>query len=76
MEWPYKFPRHADVIAADVERFRHLTVSQRLERLFALIDDVQLLMSPEQRANHRQLTDESEAAWQSAQREMFLRFAP
>ena len=75
MEWPYKFPRHADVIAAEVERFRHLTVSQRLERLFALIDDVQSLMSPEQRANHKELTEKSESAWQSAHREVFLRFA-
>lgn len=73
MEWPYKFPRHADVIAADAARVRHLTTSERLERLFALVESGQSLMSPMRLELHNRLRNASELAWQHAQREVLLR---
>ena len=72
MEWPYRFPHPADVIAREAERTRGLSVDDRLTHLAALITAGELLArgSPAREANRR-LRQQSEAEWQRAQREVF-----
>jgi hypothetical protein len=73
MEWPYEFPRHADAIAADAERFRQPSITERLTQLFALVESGQSLMSARRLELRNQLRNASESAWQRAQREVLLR---
>lgn len=66
MDWPYQFPHPADVIAAEAQRYRRMSVEQRLNRLIAMVDAGQGLLSTSQRQKHQQLKARLEEQWISA----------
>jgi hypothetical protein len=67
------FPHPADVIAQDAARYRRLSVEQRLDRLFAMVEAGQTLLSPQQRQIHQQLKTRAEVEWQVAQAKVAAR---
>jgi len=68
MDWPYHFPHPADVIAADAERGRMLSVTDRLSRLSALVASGQSLVGAMGGTAHALLREQAEADWQAAHR--------
>jgi hypothetical protein len=68
MELPIKFPHPADVIAEAVERDRHLTVEQRLDRLGQLYLERVALEALDLDAQNRRHAEkrESERQWRDA----------
>ncbi len=74
MEWPYKFPHHADVIAEDAAETLRLPFESRLDRLLKMISEGRALAGDPQRLQtHRQQKERLEADWQRAHREVFER---
>jgi hypothetical protein len=74
MDWPYKFPHPADVIAEDAAETLSLPFEDRLDRLLAMISAGRALASdPQARETHRRLKERQEAEWQRAHREVFER---
>jgi hypothetical protein len=75
MDWPYKFPHHADVIAEDAAETLRLPFEARLDRLLAMIAEGRALASdPAVQQTHRRQKDRLEAEWQRAHREVFDRY--
>jgi hypothetical protein len=75
MDWPYRFPRHADVIAEDAAATLNLPFEDRLDRLLAMIAAGRALASDQEtRDTHRRLKERQEAEWQRAHREVFERY--
>jgi hypothetical protein len=75
MDWPYKFPSHADVIAEDAAETLRLPLEARLDRLLAMIAEGRALASdPATCRTHRQVKERVEADWQRAHREVFERY--
>ena len=75
MEIPIKFPHPADVIAEEMQRFRHMTIAQRLEHLGSMVAFGQSLARGGSREVGRQNDkDRLEDEWQRAHREVFERY--
>lgn len=74
MDWPYRFPRPADVIAADAERFQAVPAAERVRQLAELADlaDRMLAESP-RRAELESVTLAAEVQWRTAHRRVFDR---
>jgi hypothetical protein len=74
MDLPYRFPRHADVIAEEAAKTLGLPFEARLLRLISFISATETLSSnPAVREAHRRVKERSEAQWQQAHREVFRR---
>lgn len=68
------FPDRRDVIAADARRYRSLTPPERWAELFAIRAWGHRLTTASPRGEAiRSLEAESEAAWQTIQKELFAR---
>src|SRR5947209_5053284 len=72
----FPFPESADEIAAEADAFRKLSVEDRLSRMIEMLRAAKEFLdgNPAIRAAYDRYKDESEAAWQQAQRELFKRF--
>jgi hypothetical protein len=69
-----RFPDHRSVIVEDATRFRKLPPRERWQELFALREWGSRLTQSLPRAGAiRSVDNDAEAAWQSIQRELFLR---
>lgn len=74
MDLPIKFPHPADVIAEAVERDRHLTVEQRLDRLGQLyIDGIALESLGSITEGRLRAKEQLKAEWLQAHREVIRR---
>ena len=75
MTVPIRFPREADVVYEQAQRYRRLPPAQRLSAIFDLIATGLKMMdqSPHRAARHR-LRKASEVEWQRAQKELFARY--
>jgi hypothetical protein len=74
MDWPYKFPHPADVIAEEAAKTACLPFEERFMRLLDLIAAGDAIaINPTTRDAHRRLKERSEAEWQRANREVFER---
>ena len=74
MDSPYKFPRHADVIAEEAAKSLSLPFEARFMRLIDLIAVGEAFsINPISREAHRRAKERSEAEWQQAHREVFRR---
>ena len=71
MSFPYRFPDPDEVIAEQARLLRELSVAQRLDRLFALVDGGRSLQSTEQRQTHLRLKNDSESDWRRIHEELF-----
>ncbi len=72
MDWPYKFPHPADVIAEEAERFRRLPPDRRVEEIVELADLAnQMLAANPRRDAVVRLIEADEQAWREAQRRLF-----
>ena len=75
MDWPYKFPHPADVIAEESAITLGLSFEARFMRLLDLIAAGQTIASsPAAREAHRRYKERAEADWQRAHREVFERY--
>lgn len=75
MDFPCKFPRHADVIADDAKRFRAMSVADRNRAFVELLNvaEIQLAAAPNRTAIESAYQAE-ENKWQAAHRRVFERF--
>lgn len=75
MDWPYRFPHSADVIAEEAERLRNLPAQERVREIMEMVDigDRQLAASPQREAILARIEAE-ERAWQEAHRRVFRRY--
>jgi hypothetical protein len=74
MDSPYKFPRHADVIAEEAAKTLRLPFEARFMRLIDLIAVSEAFsISPISREAHRRAKALCEAEWQKAHAEVFKR---
>src|SRR5690349_20506148 len=71
MDWPYHFPRPADVIAREAERFRRLPPEEQVREVIGLaaFASRQLEASPNRAAIEARIEAE-EAAWRRAHQEV------
>lgn len=75
MDWPYRFPHSADVIAEEAEKIKNLSDAERLDRVFELIATGQLFSGDDAaQIAYRRAEDQLEADWQRAHREVFERY--
>jgi len=75
LDWPYKFPHPADVIAEESAKTLRLPFEARFMRLLDLIAAGQVIAAtPTAREAHRRLKERAEADWQRAHREVFERY--
>jgi hypothetical protein len=72
MDWPYKFPHPADVIAEEANRFRKLPPAEQVGEIMEMVDvgERQLAASPRRDAILARI-DADERAWQEAHRRVF-----
>ena len=74
MTVPIRFPREADVIYEQAERYRRLPPAQRLSAIFDLIaTGLKMMHQSPHRAARLRLREASDAEWQRAQKELFAR---
>jgi hypothetical protein len=75
MDWPYKFPHPADVVAEEAERFRQLSPKERVRQIGEMVDlsDRLLAVSPRRDAVLAKI-EADEQAWQEAQRRVFAHY--
>jgi hypothetical protein len=72
---PVIYPHPADVIAEEVERFRRLSIAERLEHLARLVASGRSFSKSGSNEIGRQNDeDRLEAEWQQAHREVFERY--
>ena len=68
MDWPYRFPDPADVIAEEAERFRGLPPERRAEVIVELAELAnQMLAANPRREAVMKLIEADEQAWREAQ---------
>jgi hypothetical protein len=75
MDWPYKFPHPADVIAEEAAKARGLSDEERLVRQLNLIATGRTFAGGSAaREVYRRHKDRLKADWQRAHREVFERY--
>jgi len=73
MNWPYQFPHPADVIAEEAERNRHLSISDRLDRMMDLYAAGRELADQTAWDRHQRLKEGAETEWRTAHLQVFKR---
>ena len=75
MEFPYKFPRHADVIAERSAAYRKLDPKHQAEHFMSLFHFADGICAIRNFDGERIVIDREEAEWRKAHLEVFALYA-